>query len=279
MSFYLEQIFKSLDFSCDSTTMLLRHKKEGIDFNYLIQSNMFDFSQAVQNSPDFFDNKNYVLSFLGGEGKRAIFHGAYKVEGPTGIEIPENYPYPEEIKDTAYQFKLTRNKKFDILGKRLVIKWPDPINWHQAHTSEKFEIIELFPEGHVRVFEGFNKVDLSHQELSNIVDKPDPNRIWKEKLSSVKGIYHILCTQTEKQYIGSATGKQGILGRWSDYVKNGHGGNNGIKKHLKENRGAEKHFRYLILETFPKNTAKSDILKREHQLIKRFGTDKSGLNH
>ena len=128
MSFYLEQIFKSLDFSCDSKTMLLRHKKEGIDFNYLIQSNMFDFSQAVQNSPDFFDNKNYVLSFLGGEGKRAIFHGAYKVEGPTGIKIPENYPYPEEIKDTAYQFELKRDEKFDILGKRLIINWPDPIN-------------------------------------------------------------------------------------------------------------------------------------------------------
>jgi len=40
-------------------------------------------------------------------------------------------------------------------------------------------------------------------------------------LASVAGVYLILDTETGYQYIGAATGKDGIWGRWSKYIPDG----------------------------------------------------------
>ena len=137
----------------------------------------------------------------------------------------------------------------------------------------------MLPEGYVSVFPGHNNVNLSYKELSAIVSNPIPNRVWYQNLSNIKGIYLILCTKTGKQYVGSATGKDGIWGRWHDYVVEGHAGNYGLKNHLNQYPEAASYFQFSILETFSAGTAKSIITAREHQIIKHLGTDKFGLNH
>ena len=67
-------------------------------------------------------------------------------------------------------------------------------------------------------------------------------------------------------YVGSATAKEGmLLARWSAYAKNGHGGNIGLVKLVKEKGIAyiKKNFTYTILENYNQNTEDSYVLKRE----------------
>jgi hypothetical protein len=71
-------------------------------------------------------------------------------------------------------------------------------------------------------------------------------------------------TKTGKLYVGSATGEGGIWSRWSDYSKNGHGGNKELIKILKD-EGAEysDNFQYSVLEIADTHSSKDDVLERE----------------
>ena len=71
-----------------------------------------------------------------------------------------------------------------------------------------------------RAFPGFEDIDLSFEELEALVlnDRPD----WKAALESVKGIYLITEIASEKRYVGSAYGDQGIWSRWCNYIASGH---------------------------------------------------------
>ena len=48
---------------------------------------------------------------------------------------------------------------------------------------------------------------------------------WETSLSANAGVYRIIDKSDYSTYIGSAYGKDGIWGRWSNYAKTGHGTN------------------------------------------------------
>ncbi|MBQ6675954.1 MAG: GIY-YIG nuclease family protein [Ruminococcus sp.] len=77
----------------------------------------------------------------------------------------------------------------------------------------------------------------------------------------MKGVYLITDLHNGKRYVGATYGDDMIWGRWSDYVKTGHGGNVELKMldfdYIKEN------FTYTLLETFKGSTEKSVIEERE----------------
>ena len=52
---------------------------------------------------------------------------------------------------------------------------------------------------------------------------------WQSALSAARGVYLLTCPRTREQYVGSATGENGFLGRWSGYAADGHGGNIGLR--------------------------------------------------
>lgn len=62
-------------------------------------------------------------------------------------------------------------------------------------------------------------------------------------------------------YVGSAYGENMILGRWQDYIKNGHGGNQDIKN--LEFDYIKKYFKYSILEIFKSTIEDKFIISRE----------------
>ena len=105
----------------------------------------------------------------------------------------------------------------------MIIDWKVAINWCQDLSAK--EVVEILPKGYVNDFPGFDDVILEYIELKKIVDNKDAHREWHRMLSSVAGIYLILDTSTGLQYVGSASGKEGILGRWKQYAKDGHGSN------------------------------------------------------
>lgn len=91
----------------------------------------------------------------------------------------------------------------------------------------------------------------------------DANPEWVGHLSRVAGIYLILDEKTGEQYIGSASGKRGIWGRWSSYCSDPSGGNVMLRSSLDADRDAFRRFRYSILEVMPGNSLVSEVVSKD----------------
>lgn len=80
-------------------------------------------------------------------------------------------------------------------------------------------------------------------------------------MENQKAVYLIVDTKTGKKYVGSAYGDNMLLGRWRNYIANGHGGNKLLKsldfEYIKEN------FKYYILEIFKSSVDDEIIINRE----------------
>ena len=122
------------------------------------------------------------------------------------------------------------------------------------------------------IFPGYDNVNISWEELSNIILKEN----WKTALQNQKGVYLITDISNGKMYVGSAYGENMILGRWESYVKTYHGGNVGLKKlnneHIKQN------FRYSILDIFKSTVEDKLIIARESWWKTVLHTRKFGYN-
>ncbi len=131
------------------------------------------------------------------------------------------------------------------------------IRWASS-VMEECEVAQILPDIFDNdIFPGYENVNLSWEELSRVIEKDN----WKTALQNQKGVYLITDVSNGKRYVGSATGEQMILQRWRDYVKNGNGGNEDLKKvsfdHVK------KYFRYSILDIYKSTVDKETILQRE----------------
>jgi hypothetical protein len=101
---------------------------------------------------------------------------------------------------------------------------------------------------------------------------------WKAVLRSKKGVYLLVCKETGAQYVGSATGDNGFLGRWNAYAADGHGGN----KLLKERN--QRDYTVSILEMVGSGAQRSEVLVLENLWKEKLGSraerlgDEFGLN-
>lgn len=107
------------------------------------------------------------------------------------------------------------------------------------------------------IFPGYENVNISWKELQRVLNKAT----WKTALENQKGIYLITDISNGKKYVGSAYGENMIHGRWSAYIKNGHGGNKELKP-LGFNY-IQNNFKYSILDIYKSTVQDSIILKRE----------------
>lgn len=136
---------------------------------------------------------------------------------------------------------------------------------------EHCEISQILPDVFDNdIFPGYDKVILSWQQLSRVLEKDS----WKTALQNQKGVYLITDISNGKMYVGSAYGDEMILNRWKSYVKNGNGNNKELKAldfdHIKSN------FRYSILDIYKSTTEMQVILERENWwkeilLSRKFG--------
>lgn len=205
-----------------------------------------------------------------------IFGGIYKVE----INQPEVF--------NDYGYTLTLQDDYSEYIKRLIIKIKKPIgrdvyNRIYSNVQEQLEpeIYEIAPNIKLGSFPGFQSVNIKHNDLQKIIKNQEPG--WKNSLSLVKGVYVITDISTGKLYIGSATGTDGIWGRWSAYanMKDLTGGNKDFKK-LVNDFGKEyivKNFKYSILEIFDTKTKQEYIIDRENYWKKVFETKRFGMNN
>lgn len=244
---------------------LVRHKDRRCDLYNLYRTDR-DAFLAYQNKQkrNVFQGVEYIISFVGEGGKNARFIGVFQVV--KCVFVNDNYYY-------------TMNEVvgYDDLKERVIIRWENPISWHQWIKND-MEVLEISPGLHYKRFTDYFDLILTFNELKEIVVNQYSD--WRSVLSAIKGVYLITDTHTGKLYVGSAYGDSGIWGRWSEYVAtNGHGGNISLLKLIETDAEyANKYFQFSILLLLPK-TCTPDLAVSKEQLFKRkLGTNSFGLN-
>jgi hypothetical protein len=272
-----------LPFGFDPTkrTKLVRHQDRRFDIEQLYRANQFEFYQSIQRRPVFHDC-DQIVSFLGRPGTHAVFVGVYDVltvEEPGNRTLPEDFIFPNMNTANCYRYDLKLNELFTDLRDRLVIDWgAGTRTWVQRYGHGKKPVVEVLPHGFVREFPGFLDVVLRHDELVKIINNPVPHRDWHRMLKSVAGVYLILDTKTGNQYVGSAYGARGLLGRWQTYANTVHGGNHQLQALVESRPDIARDLQFAILQTLPVTLTAGEVVKYEMLHKQKLGTRAHGLN-
>lgn len=276
-----EEILRIRDFDTSKKIRLVRHQDSRFDIREIYEQGQLEIYQSLQSNA-VFDDIEYIFSFIGIENTQAIFVGLYRNLGRCKYgELPKKpkFIYEDYLSDDLFWYHLEPLSNFDDLKERLIIKWGTPSSarsWVQKKLDK--EIVEIRPKGFVENFPGYQDFMLSYHQLVKLIDNPIANREWFNKLSSVGGIYLIVDTETGRQYVGSASGKNGIWGRWESYAKTGHGGNKKLIELLENRKGSIKNLQYTVLRTLPKTLTKKEVLEFERLYKEKLGTKAFGLN-
>lgn len=153
-------------------------------------------------------------------------------------------------------------------AERLLVNWGAPSStraWSQWSFRQNKQILELRLQPNEPPFPGFSDFN---SRISEILTLPQS---WQNALRSVSGVY-LLVTDKGDQYVGSASGEDGFLGRWTNYAANGHGGNLLLRKH------GHQDYSVSIVEIVSKTMSDKEILERERQWKIKLGSRVHGLN-
>lgn len=151
-------------------------------------------------------------------------------------------------------------------AERLLVNWGQGARgWSQWPSRQNKPILELRLQSQEPPFPGFSNF---RERISKIFTLPQS---WQNSLQSECGVY-LLVTDQGDQYVGSAYGENGFLGRWANYAANGHGDNKLLKKN------GHRDYSVSILEIVPINMAKEDVFKRESHWKIKLGSRVHGLN-
>ena len=282
MTLQLKDILELRGIDTSRNIRVVRHQDSRLDLRQVYQNGELDIYQAIQ-SRSVFDGAEYLVSFLGIENTKALFIGLFECKGKKRLtdlsELPPSHLYQKELEDQYTWYDLKRINLLDDFKDRLIIKWGSPSStrsWVQKKLDK--DVMEILPEGYVRDFPGYEDFILTYAELVKLIKNPDPNREWYNRLSSIAGIYLIVDTTTGKQYVGSASGKRGIWGRWVSYVKTGHGGNKQLREWLEADPSNVEHWQFTILRTLPISLTKPEVIEIENLYKQKLGSRDFGLN-
>lgn len=229
--------------------------------------------QSEQSDRDM-KNVDYLVGFLAEEGCECRFIGVYRNYGPK-----------RATGNGRSEYTIEEVEGFEGLKDKVVIDWgKGPRSWMQKWQSTKNvrRIDQVNTGDDIPYFIRYEDVILSFSQLQKVVEDKE----WKSKLESLNCVYMILDKETGKQYVGVTYKdmkpgiKNGILGRWTEYAKTGHG-NNKLLVALLAEKGisyADQNFQWTILETLPLNVTPKVAIDRESLYKKKFGTREHGYN-
>lgn len=229
---------------------------------------------------NFARNFDYWIVFISNKGTSCKLYACYKVNGsiPAIPEIcPKNFPLKEFFNRELAFFDLEHTDVLKELEGRLIIDWGKAtLVWHHNATIDK-PILAIQAEQKT-VFTTFENVILTYDELCEIINNPSLYITWHTALSSIYAIYLITDRSNGKLYVGSAYGKDGLLGRWSHYVTTKHGGNKGIQEVICQYPERYKDFQFSILQILPKSTNPEKVIELEQLYKKKFLSIPFGMN-
>lgn len=231
------------------------------------------------------EGKGYVASFLGREPGKALFIGLYSImkSKPLTYEQYWRVPAYKEMKKLGMKgfsesesrtevlwFDLQLTEFYANWKGKLTIGFPPPERswWRRAHNND-MPVLSVLEESDLDAYmPDWNELTLTWGDLHILPTT------WKAALKEWRGVYYIFDTSINKGYVGSASGKNNLLGRWLDYKRTGDGGNRLLKK-----RDAEK-FMFSILERVSPDMKSSEINEIESSWKERLHTRHPfGLNN
>lgn len=208
------------------------------------------------------------LNFLAESGRRCRFWGAFENHGEL----------PDQRTDIHRAFDLRPSDVMASLAGRLVIEWSkDAINWaKKGPTASPFPVLEISDPEAVP-FPGYDSVILDRTELRTMVED-SRYAAWRTALGTVQGIYLITDTSTGRHYVGKADGGERILGRWTAYARDGHGGNLALRELKGADAEHSRHFQWSILRVFGPSTPTAEVDAAEAHYKRALMTRQFGLN-
>lgn len=262
-----------------SKVKLIRHALTDKGFKSCYERNMV-LEYTRQQKAEFSKNYDYWAVFISDKGSYAKLFAVYAVGDAvpdTPDVIPAGFPHPEWFQGENMFFDLQHIDAFQMYEGRLMIDWGKGTRaWHQKGTTEK-PIIAIWTDTK-KVFSGFENLILKYDELKEIVENPTIYDSWHTALSSVNAIYLIVDTETGKQYVGSAYGKEGLLGRWSCYVNTFHGNNKEMMELICNHPERYHYFQFSVLQILPKTATVDDIIHMESLYKKKLMSIHFGMN-
>ena len=268
----LQELLYARGLPCTAQTKLVRHRDTSgtIDIHDLYRNHrpaFLDYQRQQGNR--VFDKCDFLVACLGEPGSQSRFVGVFQVKGI------------ERETEEHYYYNLVEVPGFADLKERVIFDWGKAaISWHQWLRPEVGKIVlEIQPKPFSQPFTDYLDFTLSFAELTQLVTSQSPRDEWCRMLSATAGVYLILDQSSGKQYIGSASGTEGIWGRWKDYVATrGHGGNAELVKLLAADAQHGRHFQFTVLMTLPKTMTRPEVIKREYLFMKKLGSRAHGLN-
>lgn len=172
--------------------------------------------------------------------------------------------------------EVSQYKKF---FNRIIVKFhkQSAVVYKYKTIKDELEIYELSNSKYVsREFPGYDKViNIPFKEMKELINSK--NTSWCNALKCQKGIYLLKDGKTGKMYVGAAYNKNMLLGRWTEYINTGDGGNKNLKK-LSYNY-IEENFTFSIIENYNPNIPDDFILEREQYWMDMLLTRKHGYNN
>ncbi len=227
----------------------------------------------------------YIASFIGLEPKRALFVGVYHIGASRALDYEGFWKVPAYREMKQYGIKgwthEEKEKRKEILyfdlrpidfysqwKGRLLIEWPSrEISWWRRAHKNVMKVIAIHEDSRFeKAMPDWNELNLTSQELQVLP------RGWREKLAQWRGVYFILDSSDGKGYVGSAYGKDNILGRWQNYAQTGHGGNRKLRKRDPAD------FRFSILQRVSPDLEPQAVIDLEASWKERLHTREYGLN-
>ena len=260
---------------------LIRHSLTDKTFKECFASDMV-YEYTCHQKKDFSKGYEYWAVFISGSGTLAKFHSVYRVgdsKSDTKKTIPKGLPKKEASHYTGNGavYSLEKIDALNDMEGKLTIDWGKSTRmWYQRGTTPK-PVISIQPD-EKKIFTGYENLIKTYDELKDIVENPEVYDSWHTALSSVYAIYLIVDTETGQQYVGSAYGKDGLLGRWIDYVRTHHGNNKRIKEIICNYPDRYHAFQFSILQILPKNLSDEEVISIEKLWKSKLLSIKFGMN-
>jgi hypothetical protein len=224
--------------------------------------------QSLENRPKFSRARNWA-SFVATQDGATMFVGTYaaKYIGVLAEDTLKPHCDGVDLAGSCDIYDLQLDVRLADLKGKVFIEWGDGTRaWVQRADNQNKPIIELRSEFKERDFPGF----LNFAEpLSRVEGLP---KTWIENLKHAKGVYLLTCPKTKEQYVGSATGEEGLWHRWMEYVVTGHGGNIALKSREYSD------YQVSILEVAGSASNIDDILRMESRWKDKLQSREMGLN-
>lgn len=226
--------------------------------------------QSVRNRPRL--TGGYWASFVVTPDQSTLFVGLYAVEriGPCDPTIIDPLWLVPVTQGGARELEIYRQELVEAsagLAGRVSIDWGGGTRaWVQHAASQAKPVVEILRAFQEEAFPSYSRFI---GNLSAIEALPGG---WRAALRASRGIYLLTCPRTREQYVGSATGEEGFLGRWLGYARDGHGGNVGLKSRDPSD------YQVSILEVSASTATLEEILAAEQLWKAKLQSREMGLN-